>query len=168
MHSCVPYMCSETLYFDVACCGSSSGDDRPLSMPRDRPGTSPRDVQRHSTWLDRTLACRSVLSLPFTSLNTTTVTMPPRPSLEKLLPPILNLLHATPPNPYSAHQKALTTTARLVRNGQGALACEILFNVARELLKAGETASGAELGVRMIEIMHEGGVKVDDKNRGES
>lgn len=94
-------------------------------------------------------------------------TMPPKPSLDKLLPPILNLLRADPPNPYSAHQKALTTTARLVRNGQPELACEILFNVARELLKAGDTASGAELGVRMIEIMGEAGVKVDDKSRGE-
>ncbi|EJT50295.1 cytoplasm protein [Trichosporon asahii var. asahii CBS 2479] len=91
--------------------------------------------------------------------------MPPKPSLDKLLPPILNLLRADPPNPYSAHQKALTTTARLVRNGQPELACEILFNVARELLKAGDTASGAELGVRMIEIMGEAGVKVDDKSR---
>lgn len=94
--------------------------------------------------------------------------MPPRQTLDKLLPPILNLLHADPPNPYSAHQKALTTTARLARSGQGALAVEILFNVARELLKAGDTASGAELGVRMIELMIEGGVKVDDKSRGES
>lgn len=93
--------------------------------------------------------------------------MPPKQSLDKLLPPILALLRADPPNAYSAHQKALTTTARLVRSGQGALACEILFNVARELLKAGDTASGAELGVRMVEIMGEGGVKVDDKSRGE-
>lgn len=93
--------------------------------------------------------------------------MPPRQSIDKLLPPILDLLRADPPNPYSAHQKTLTTTARLVRSGQSELACEILFNVARELLKAGDTASGAELGVRMVDIMHEQGVKVDDKSRGE-
>ncbi|WVF68066.1 hypothetical protein IAT40_002829 [Kwoniella sp. CBS 6097] len=91
--------------------------------------------------------------------------MPPRssrqPTLESLLPPILSLL----PNAYSAHQKALTTTARLVHSNNHALAIEILFNVAKELLKIGEGSSGVELGVRMVGIMGEGGVRVDDKSR---
>lgn len=98
--------------------------------------------------------------------------MPPRQArkatLESLLPPILSLLQSTPPNPYSAHQKALTTTARLVHAGNGALAIEILFATAREMLKIGEGASGAELGTRMVEIMAETDVAVDDKSRGES
>jgi hypothetical protein len=95
--------------------------------------------------------------------------MPPRqarkPTLESLLPPILSLLESTPPNAYSAHQKALTTTARLVHSGNGALAAEILFAAAREMLKIGEGASGAELGARMVEIMAETDVPVDDKSR---
>lgn len=96
--------------------------------------------------------------------------MPPRtartPTLEALLPPILANLQSDPPNAYSAHQKALTTTARLVHAGHGALAVEILFAVARELLKLGEAGSGVELGVRMIEIMGQIGTPVDDKSKG--
>ncbi|WOO79356.1 Golgi to ER traffic protein 4 [Vanrija pseudolonga] len=95
--------------------------------------------------------------------------MPPRtartPTLEALLPPILANLQSDPPNAYSAHQKALTTTARLVHAGHGALAVEILFAVARELLKLGEAGSGVELGVRMIEIMGQIGTPVDDKSK---
>lgn len=98
--------------------------------------------------------------------------MPPRagrkPTLEALLPPILSLLESTPPNAYSAHQKALTTTARLVPSGNAPLAIEILASTAREMLKIGEVASGVELGVRMLEIMGESKVPVDDKSRGRS
>jgi hypothetical protein len=96
--------------------------------------------------------------------------MPPRArkvTVDSLLPPILSLLTSTPPNAYSAHQKALTTTARLVQSGHGAVAIEILFASAREMLKIGEEASGCELGTRMVEIMTETGVAVDDKSRGE-
>lgn len=96
--------------------------------------------------------------------------MPPRasraPKLEQQLPPILSLLQDTPPNAYSAHQKALTTTARLVHSGHAGIAIDILFQVARELLKLGEAASGAELGVRMAEIMGETNVPVEDSTRG--
>lgn len=99
-----------------------------------------------------------------------TVTMPPRstrpPTLDSLLPPILNNLTSTPPNPYSAHQKALTTAARLVSSGHQALAIEICFNAARELLKLGEGGSGSELGVRMVGIMGDSDVEVDEKSRG--
>lgn len=90
------------------------------------------------------------------------------PTLAALLPPILNLIQQDPPNAYSAHQKALTTTARLVQSGHGALAVEILNQASRELLKRGEAASGSELGVRMLEIMGEVGVEVGDQSRGAS
>ncbi|KAL1410062.1 hypothetical protein Q8F55_004064 [Vanrija albida] len=97
--------------------------------------------------------------------------MPPRtartPTLEALLPPILSNLTSDPPNPYSAHQKALTTTARLVHSGHGALAVEILFAAARELLKLGEAGSGVELGVRMVEVMGQTGVPVDEKSKAQ-
>ncbi|EIW69932.1 hypothetical protein TREMEDRAFT_38601 [Tremella mesenterica DSM 1558] len=93
--------------------------------------------------------------------------MPPRttrpPTTESLLPPILDLLTSSPPNPYSAHQKALTTTARLVHSDHVNVALDILFATARELLKLGEAASGVELGVRMTQIMTEGDVAVDQK-----
>ncbi|OXG54285.1 cytoplasmic protein [Cryptococcus neoformans] len=91
--------------------------------------------------------------------------MPPRKpqTLQSLLPPILSLL----PNTYSAHQKALTTTARLLHASppQYDLAIEILFAVAKELLKAGEAGSGSELGVRMITIMGEAGIEVNESSR---
>ena len=98
--------------------------------------------------------------------------MPPRtirpPTLDSLLPPILSFLTASPSNPYSAHQKALTTTARLVQSGHSSLAIEILFSTSRELLKNGEAGSGVELGVRMVQVMGDAAVEVDDKSRGTS
>ena len=100
----------------------------------------------------------------------TPYTMPPRstrpPTLEALLPPILNLLQPPLPNAYSAHQKALTTTARLNASGHQAIAIEILSAVAKELFKLGEAGSGAELGVRMLDIMKDSEVEVNDASRG--
>lgn len=90
------------------------------------------------------------------------------PTLDSLLPPILDNLSSTPPNPYSAHQKALTTTARLVASKHHAIAIEICMNVSRELLKLGEAGSGVELAVRGLGIMGDSEVAVDDKSRGES
>ncbi|WVN89758.1 uncharacterized protein L203_104988 [Cryptococcus depauperatus CBS 7841] len=91
--------------------------------------------------------------------------MPPRraQTLDTLLPPILALL----PNTYSAHQKALTTTARLLHTNppQYSLAIEILFAVSKELLKGGEGGSGTELGVKMVDAMREGKVEIDEKSR---
>ncbi|ORY20752.1 hypothetical protein BCR39DRAFT_554838 [Naematelia encephala] len=95
--------------------------------------------------------------------------MPPRqsrpPSVDSLLPPILSLLQPPLPNPYSAHQKCLTTTARLVSSGHLSIAQEILFSTSRELLKLGEAGSGAELGVRLVQVMGDGDVPIDDKSR---
>lgn len=94
--------------------------------------------------------------------------MPPRKpqTLQSLLPPILSLL----PNTYSAHQKALTTTARLLHASppEYGLAIEILFAVAKELLKTGEAGSGSELGVRMLTVMGEAGIEVNESSRGGS
>ncbi|KAK8850485.1 hypothetical protein IAR55_004403 [Kwoniella newhampshirensis] len=91
--------------------------------------------------------------------------MPPRsskpPSVESLLPPILSLL----PNAYSAHQKCLTTTARLVHSNHHDIAIAILFATAKELLKLGEGGSGSELGVKMVGIMGDKGIEVDEKSR---
>jgi len=96
--------------------------------------------------------------------------MPPRstkpPTTDSLLPPILANLSSTPPNPYSAHQKALTTTARLAAAKHHDIAIEICFTVARELLKLGEPGSGVELAVRGLGYMVDSEVNVDDKTRG--
>jgi hypothetical protein len=98
--------------------------------------------------------------------------MPPRstrpPTIDSLLPPILENLTSSPPNPYSAHQKALTTTARLAAAKHHAVAIEICFTVAKELLKLGEAGSGVELGVRGCGYMIDSEADVDDKTRGES
>ncbi|WRT70685.1 uncharacterized protein IL334_007683 [Kwoniella shivajii] len=91
--------------------------------------------------------------------------MPPRaikaPTLDSLLPPILSQL----PDAYSAHQKCLTTTARLVHSNHHTIAIEILFATSKELLKIGEGSSGVELGVRMINVMSECNISVDEKSR---
>jgi hypothetical protein len=99
-------------------------------------------------------------------------TMPPRstkpPTVDSLLPPILANLSSSPPNPYSAHQKALTTTARLAAAKHHDIAIEICTTVARELLKLGEAGSGVELAVRGLGYMVDSEVDVDDKTRGAS
>lgn len=95
--------------------------------------------------------------------------MPPRqsrpPTVSSLLPPILSLLEPPSPNPYSAHQKALTTTARIASSHPD-VATEILFATARELLKLGEAGSGSELAVRMVQILEQADRDVDEKSRG--
>ncbi len=109
------------------------------------------------------------LDIPGTHHHSFTMSRRTRePKLDALLPPILALIEQDPPNAYSAHQKALTTTARLVHSGHGPLAVEILSAASRELLKRGEAASGSELGVRMLEIMGEVNVEVSDQSRGAS
>lgn len=108
---------------------------------------------------------------PYPSLAPSTkIAMPPRKpqetSTESLLPPILALLTQTPPNPYSAHQKALTTTARLVKSDHALVAIDILHATSRELLKLGEAGSGVELGVRMIQVMGDAGVLAGETQIG--
>ena len=98
--------------------------------------------------------------------------MPPRqtrpPTVESLLPPILNLLQPPTPNPYSAHQKALTTTARLSSSGHHAIAIQILFETSRELLKLGEAGSGVELAIKMLDQLSADDAEVNDSTRGPS
>ncbi|KAI9633514.1 uncharacterized protein MKK02DRAFT_38167 [Dioszegia hungarica] len=94
--------------------------------------------------------------------------MPPRqtraPTTDNLLPPILDLLAPPSPNPYSAHQKALTTVARIASSAP-AVAVEICFATARELLKLGEGGSGVELGVRGLGILEGTAEDMDEKTR---
>jgi len=97
--------------------------------------------------------------------------MPPRqsrpPTLDSLLPPIISQLQPPSPNPYSAHQKALTTTARLAASGHHAIAITIAFETSKELLKLGEAGSGVDMGVKMVGFMGDSNVELTDVMRGE-
>jgi len=98
--------------------------------------------------------------------------MPPRqsrpPTLDSLLPPIISQLQPPSPNPYSAHQKALTTTARLAASGHHGIAITIAFETSKELLKLGEAGSGVDMGVKMVGFMNDSNVELSDVMRGES
>jgi hypothetical protein len=118
-----------------------------------------------STLLLLQLPSHLYTSTPWTELRMSRRSTRP-PTIESLLPPILDNLTSSPPNPYSAHQKALTTTARLVSSKHYDIAIEICMNVSRELLKLGEAGSGVELAVRGLGIMGDNEVEVDEKTRG--
>lgn len=97
--------------------------------------------------------------------------MPPR-TLQtdpaKLLPSILRFISSSPPDAYSAHQKARTTAARLVHAEKYTEAIEILWTTAKELLKLGEAGSGCDLGVYMVQVYIQADVEVTSESRGES
>jgi hypothetical protein len=67
---------------------------------------------------------------------------------------------------YEAHQKARTFAARYAKSNQPAVAIDVLFQSARELLKAGQPGSGADLANFMLEVYESADVKVDDEARG--
>ncbi|ELU39944.1 cytoplasmic protein [Rhizoctonia solani AG-1 IA] len=76
--------------------------------------------------------------------------MPPAPSSARALQAILPQIAEN--KPYEAHQKARTFVARYVKSGQHDVAIDVLFQSARELLKAGHTGSGVDLGSFLIEV----------------
>lgn len=95
--------------------------------------------------------------------------MPPRslptdPSA--LLPPILSHLASPTPDGYSAHQKARTTCARLIRSRHYDEAINVLLTTAKELFKCQEWGSGTDLGVYMIEVYRTAKVRVDSESKG--
>jgi hypothetical protein len=107
------------------------------------------------------------------SLSSQNSKMPPRrpnahtstdPSV--ILPSILKLLTSTPPDAYSAHQKARTTAARLDKSHPEA-AIEVLFGVAKELMKLGEWGSAVDLGVYLVSVYEKSQVQVSVESRGE-
>ncbi|EJD37312.1 DUF410-domain-containing protein [Auricularia subglabra TFB-10046 SS5] len=90
--------------------------------------------------------------------------MPPAPSANKALSAILPQIaegHA-----YEAHQKARTFASRYTKSGQHAVAIEVLFQSARELLKTGQQGSGTDLAVMMLDAYDAADVGVDDESRG--
>jgi hypothetical protein len=67
---------------------------------------------------------------------------------------------------YEAHQKARTFAARYAKSNQPATAISVLFESARELLKAGQPGSGADLSSFMLEVYDQADVAVDEESRG--
>ena len=95
--------------------------------------------------------------------------MPPRAHVTdpaKLLPPILRLLEQSPPDAYSAQQKARTTAARLLASAHYDAAIEILFGSAKELLKLREWGSGCDLAVYLVQAYEKGEIEVTDESKG--
>ncbi|KAG9014042.1 hypothetical protein FRB94_000240 [Tulasnella sp. JGI-2019a] len=67
---------------------------------------------------------------------------------------------------YSAHQKARTFAARYTKSKAYAVAIQVLFESARELLKAGQPGSGVDLGVMMIDVYETSGEDMSEVSRG--
>jgi hypothetical protein len=69
--------------------------------------------------------------------------------------------------PYEAHQKARTFASRYVKSGQFDTAIDVLFQSARELLKAGHAGSGVDLTGFLLEVYDAKGEPVSDESTGE-
>lgn len=66
---------------------------------------------------------------------------------------------------YEAHQKARTFASRYVKSGQYDTAIDVLFQSARELLKAGQPGSGTDLGVFLIDVYEAKNEEVNEVSR---
>lgn len=94
----------------------------------------------------------------------TLLAMPPAPSATRALSAILPQIaegHA-----YEAHQKARTFASRYVKAAQYDVAIEVLFQSAKELLKAGQQGSGTDLTVMLLDVYESKDLGVDDESRG--
>lgn len=69
--------------------------------------------------------------------------------------------------PYEAHQKARTFASRYVKSAQYDTAIDVLFQSARELLKAGQVGSGVDLAGFLLDVYEAKGEKVTEESRGE-
>ena len=67
---------------------------------------------------------------------------------------------------YEAHQKARTFASRYIKSAQYDTAIDVLFQSARELLKAGQLGSGVDLGTFLIEAYEAKDEIVSDESRG--
>jgi len=67
---------------------------------------------------------------------------------------------------YEAHQKARTFASRYNKSGQYDTAIDVLFQSARELLKAGQQGSGTDLASFMLDVYESKGEDVNDESRG--
>ena len=82
----------------------------------------------------------------------------------KALQAILPLISAG--QPYEAHQKARTFAARYTKSGAHQVAIDLLFQSARELLKAGQAGSGTDLTILLVESYERANEPVTNVSRG--
>ncbi|KAG5643278.1 hypothetical protein DXG03_001245 [Asterophora parasitica] len=68
--------------------------------------------------------------------------------------------------PYEAHQKARTFASRYAKSGQYDTAIDVLFQSARELLKAEQAGSGVDLAGFLLEVYETKGETVTEESRG--
>lgn len=67
---------------------------------------------------------------------------------------------------YEAHQKARTFASRYSKSGQFDTAIQVLFQSAKELLKAGHQGSGTDLATFLIEVYETKGEEISEESRG--
>jgi len=85
-------------------------------------------------------------------------------SSSRALEAILPLISAS--QPYEAHQKARTFATRYTKSGAHAIAIDVLFQSARELLKAGHAGSGTDLAILLLDSYDSASESVNDVSRG--
>lgn len=90
--------------------------------------------------------------------------MPPAPSSSRALAAILPLVASG--QPYEAHQKARTFAARYNKSQHYDVAIDVLFQSAREMLKAGQQGSGVDLTGFLLEVYENKGEEVNEESRG--
>lgn len=69
--------------------------------------------------------------------------------------------------PYEAHQKARTFASRYSKSGQFDTAIQVLFQSAKELLKAGQQGSGTDLTTFLLEVYDSKGEEINEESRGQ-
>ena len=85
-------------------------------------------------------------------------------SSSRALEAILPLISAG--QPYEAHQKARTFATRYTKSGAHAIAIDVLFQSARELLKAGHAGSGTDIALLLLDSYESASEPVSDLSRG--
>jgi hypothetical protein len=85
-------------------------------------------------------------------------------SSSRALQAILPLISAG--QPYEAHQKARTFVTRYTKSGAHPVAIDVLFQSARELLKAGHAGSGTDLTLLLLDSYDRANESVGDVSRG--
>ncbi|KZV61652.1 hypothetical protein PENSPDRAFT_287400 [Peniophora sp. CONT] len=85
-------------------------------------------------------------------------------SSAKALQAILPLVESG--QPYEAHQKARTFASRYQKSNQFDTAIDVLFQSARELLKAGQQGSGTDLALFLLDVYDHKPEKVTEESRG--
>ena len=85
-------------------------------------------------------------------------------SSSRALEAILPLISAG--QSYEAHQKARTFATRYTKSGAHTIAIDVLFQSARELLKAGHAGSGTDLAILLLDSYHRANEPLTEVSRG--